>query len=56
MCVIIIWYMIIMVTFIDSRANGNLSGPIELKGIVHLNIIFSYIKVNKIRNLDQPVN
>ncbi len=25
------------------------------KGIVHLNIIFSYMKVNKIRNLDHPV-
>ncbi len=26
-----------------------------LKGIVHLNIIFSYMKVNKICNLDHPV-
>ncbi len=26
-----------------------------IKGIVHLNIIFSYIKVNKICNLDHPV-
>ncbi len=25
------------------------------KGIVHLNIIFSYMKVNKICNLDHPV-
>ncbi len=28
---------------------------IMLKGIVHLNIIFSYMKVNKICNLDHPV-
>ncbi len=27
----------------------------DLKGIVHLNIIFSYIKVNKKCNLDHPV-
>ncbi len=27
----------------------------EIKGIVHLNIIFSYMKVNKICNLDHPV-
>ncbi len=26
-----------------------------IKGIVHLNIIFSYMKVNKICNLDHPV-
>ncbi len=26
-----------------------------LKGIVHLNIIFSYMKVNKKCNLDHPV-
>ncbi len=26
-----------------------------IKGIVHLNIIFSYVKVNKICNLDYPV-
>ncbi len=26
-----------------------------VKGIVHLNIIFSYMKVNKICNLDHPV-
>ncbi len=26
-----------------------------LKGIVHLNIIFSYMKFNKICNLDHPV-
>ncbi len=25
-----------------------------VKGIVHLNIIFSYMKVNKICNLDHP--
>ncbi len=29
--------------------------PMLFKGIVHLNIIFSYMKVNKICNLDQPV-
>ncbi len=28
---------------------------IIVKGIVHLNIIFSYIKVNQICNLDHPV-
>ncbi len=28
---------------------------IYIKGIVHLNIIFSYMKVNKICNLDHPV-
>ncbi len=28
---------------------------VKLKGIVHLNIIFSYMKVNKICNLDHPV-
>ncbi len=28
---------------------------LTLKGIVHLNIIFSYMKVNKICNLDHPV-
>ncbi len=28
---------------------------LELKGIVHLNIIFSYMKFNKICNLDHPV-
>ncbi len=27
----------------------------EIKGIVHLNIIFSYMKVNKKCNLDHPV-
>ncbi len=27
----------------------------KLKGIVHINIIFSYMKVNKICNLDHPV-
>ncbi len=27
----------------------------KFKGIVHLNIIFSYMKVNKICNLDHPV-
>ncbi len=27
----------------------------NIKGIVHLNIIFSYMKVNKICNLDHPV-
>ncbi len=27
----------------------------DVKGIVHLNIIFSYMKVNKICNLDHPV-
>ncbi len=27
----------------------------DFKGIVHLNIIFSYMKVNKICNLDHPV-
>ncbi len=27
----------------------------NVKGIVHLNIIFSYMKVNKICNLDHPV-
>ncbi len=27
----------------------------NLKGIVHLNIIFSYMKVNQIYNLDHPV-
>ncbi len=27
----------------------------HVKGIVHLNIIFSYLKVNKICNLDHPV-
>ncbi len=28
---------------------------LKLKGKVHLNIIFSYMKVNKICNLDHPV-
>ncbi len=28
---------------------------VVLKGIVHLNIIFSYMKFNKICNLDHPV-
>ncbi len=28
---------------------------INVKGIVYLNIIFSYMKVNKICNLDHPV-
>ncbi len=28
---------------------------LEFKGIVQLNIIFSYMKVNKICNLDHPV-
>ncbi len=27
----------------------------NIKGIIHLNIIFSYMKVNKICNLDHPV-
>ncbi len=27
----------------------------QVKGIVHLNIIFSYVKFNKICNLDHPV-
>ncbi len=27
----------------------------KFKGIVHLNIIFSYIKFNEICNLDHPV-
>ncbi len=27
----------------------------KVKGIVHLNIIFSYMKVNKICKLDHPV-
>ncbi len=27
----------------------------KIKGVVHLNIIFSYMKVNKICNLDHPV-
>ncbi len=30
-------------------------GEFYLKGIVHLNIIFSYMKVNKICNLEHPV-
>ncbi len=34
---------------VGFKCDGN------LKGIVHLNIIFSYMKVNKICNLDQPV-
>ncbi len=29
--------------------------PKYIKGLVHLNIIFSYMKVNKICNLDHPV-
>ncbi len=29
--------------------------PINNKGIVHLNIIFSYMKFNKICNLDYPI-
>ncbi len=29
---------------------------IDIEGTVHLNIIFSYMKFNKICNLDHPVN
>ncbi len=37
--------------------SDTISGPIShiIKGIVHQNIIFSYMKVNKICNLDHPV-
>ncbi len=32
-----------------------LDGQLTFKGIAHLNIIFSYMKFNKICNLDHPV-
>ncbi len=38
-----------------GQNNLNWAEHLKFKGIVHLNIIFSYMKFNKICNLDHPV-
>ncbi len=41
--------------YIFGGITGETSTWRQLKGIVHLNIIFSFTKFNKICNLDHPV-
>ncbi len=47
--------MINMVNNFMLNVQAGVAKEQPLKGIVHLNIIFSYMKVNKICNLDHPV-
>ncbi len=48
-------FIITLLIIYADKSKSNVLIESHLKGIVHLNIIFSYMKVNKIRNLDHPV-
>ncbi len=51
--IVLFWCYIYRYGYYGWKYLGHFVG--KIKGIVHLNIIFSYMKVNKICNLDHPV-